>query len=90
MEKYGEYHPNKQEVIDLINNSIMLEIGRTGSTLFGLYNGTTHYANHVINSEDTDSVFTGVGSRLIVKAENAIFDLLKQVKPNTNKLVLAD
>jgi hypothetical protein len=87
MAKYGEYNPQKQAIIDLINNSIKLEIGRTGNTLFGLYNGTTHYANHVINSEDTDSVFTGVGSRLITKAEDTIFEML--AKPKAFSLQLA-
>ena len=87
MDKYDEYHPNKQANIDLINNSIKLELGRTGNTLFGLYNGSTHYANHVINTEDTDSVFTGVGSRLITKAEDTIFEML--AKPKDFSLQLA-
>ena len=37
--KYGDFNKQKQQTIDLINNSINLEIGRTGATLFGLYNG---------------------------------------------------
>lgn len=77
MAKYGDYNKQKQNTIDLINNSIQLEIGRTGATLFGFYNGITHYANHEIKSNDKDSVFTGVGSKMILKAENLMFELVK-------------
>lgn len=75
MAKYNDYTKQKQNTIDLINNSIELEIGRTGATLFGFYNGITHYANHEIKTQDADSVFTGVGSKMIHKAENLIFEL---------------
>lgn len=77
MAKYGDYTKQKQATIDLINNSIELEIGRTGATLFGFYNGITHYANHQINTKDTDSVITGVGSRMIAKAEKLVLELAK-------------
>lgn len=77
MAKYGDYTKQKQATIDLINNSIELEIGRTGATLFGFYNGITHYANHSINTKDTDSVITGVGSRMINKVENLMLELAK-------------
>ena len=59
-----------------MNKSIELEIGRTGATLFGLYNGLTHYANHEINTKDKDSVFSGVGSKLIAKAEKVMLELV--------------
>ncbi len=75
--KYGDFNKQKQQTIDLINNSINLEIGRTGATLFGLYNGLTHYANHEINTKDSDSVLTGVGSRLIFKTEKLMLELAK-------------
>jgi hypothetical protein len=76
MAKYGEYNKQKQATIDLINESIELEIGRTGATLFGLYNGFTHYANHSINTKDKDSVFSGVGSKVILKTEKELFELV--------------
>jgi hypothetical protein len=76
MTLYGDYTKQKQGTIDLINNSIELEISRTGATLFGLYNGITHYANHSINTKDKDSVFSGVGSRLILKAEKQILQMV--------------
>lgn len=76
MAKYGEYTKQKQNTIDLINNSIELEIGRTGATLFGFYNGITHYANHSINTKDTDSIITGVGSKMILKAEKLMLELV--------------
>jgi hypothetical protein len=77
MAKYGDYTKQKQNTIDLINQSIELEIGRTGATLFGFYNGITHYANHSINTKDTDSIITGVGSKMILKAENLMLELAK-------------
>jgi hypothetical protein len=77
MAKYNEYNKQKQGTIDLINNSIELEIGRTGATLFGFYNGITHYANHEIKTQDTDSIITGVGSRMINKVENLMLELAK-------------
>jgi hypothetical protein len=75
MAKYGEYNKQRQATIDLINNSIELEIGRTGKTLFGFYNGITHYANHVIKTQDPDNIITGVGSKMILKAENLMLEL---------------
>ena len=77
MAKYGDYAKQKQNTIDLLNQSIELEIGRTGATLFGFYNGITHYANHSINTKDTDSIITGVGSKMILKAENLMLELAK-------------
>jgi len=76
MAMYGDYNKQKQTTIDLLNNSIELEIGRTGATLFGLYNGFTHYANHSINTKDKDSVFSGVGSKVILKTEKELFELV--------------
>jgi hypothetical protein len=76
MAKYKEYSTQKQNTINLINKSIELEISRTGATLFGLYNGLTHYANHSINTKDNDSVFSGVGSKLIHKAEKAVLEMV--------------
>jgi hypothetical protein len=76
MKMYNEYAKVKQNSIDAMNKSIELEIGRTGATLFGLYNGLTHYANHEINTKDKDSVFSGVGSKLIAKAEKLVLELV--------------
>ena len=76
MKMYNEYAKVTQNSIDAMNKSIELEIGRTGATLFGLYNGLTHYANHEINTKDKDSVFSGVGSKLIAKAEKVMLELV--------------
>ena len=73
---YGDYNKQKQNTIDLLNESIELEIGRTGATLFALYNGFTHYANHQTNTKDKDSVFSGVGSKVILKTEKELFSLV--------------
>jgi hypothetical protein len=76
MAKYNEYAKQKQNSIDAMNKSIELEISRTGANLFGLYNGLTHYANHEINTKDKDSVFSGVGSKLIARAEKVMLELV--------------
>lgn len=37
----------KKNILDRINESIALEISRSGGTLWGLLNGVTHYTNHI-------------------------------------------
>ena len=64
-------------MIDLVNNAINLEFSRSGATLFGLYNGITNYSNHEIKTNDKDSVYTGAGSRYIIKAEKMALELAK-------------
>ena len=76
MAKYDEYTKLKQNYVNTLNNSIKLEMGRTGATLFGFYNGITHYANHEIKTKDNDSIVTGVGSRMINKVENLMLELV--------------
>jgi hypothetical protein len=76
LDNLKEYSKIKQQNIELIRESIDLEIGRTGKTLFGLYNGFTHYANHQIKTKDTDNVFSGVGSKVIKTTENLILEMI--------------
>ena len=65
VKKSEEWSPRKQNIYDAINTSIALEFGRTGATLFGLYNGITHYTNHVASGSDNpDATFFGNGADL--------------------------
>ncbi len=67
--KSEEWSPRKQNIYDAINESIALEFGRTGATLFGLYNGVTHYTNHVVSGSDRpDFIFVDNGAKLNDKA----------------------
>ena len=74
--KYGDYSKQRQNNIDLIMNSVDLEINRSGATLFGLYNGVTHYTNHVMKTENADSLYTGTGLSWNTKAEKVALQLL--------------
>lgn len=44
-----QMNSKRQSILDKINESVALEFGRTGATMFGLLNGITHYTNHVAN-----------------------------------------
>ena len=60
-----------------VMESFDLEIERTGDTLFGLYNGLTHFINHkAIGNKNEDFTFTENGATIIKKAENFLFSLL--------------
>lgn len=60
-----------------VMDSFELEIDRTGNTLFGLYNGLTHYINHKAGGhENKDFTFTENGERLIKKAEKYLMELV--------------
>lgn len=45
-------HPNSQKMLDKINASVALEFERTGTTMFGLLQGITHYTNHAAERPD--------------------------------------
>ncbi len=67
--KSEEWSTRSQNIYDAINESIALELGRTGNTLFGLYNGITHYTNHVVTgSDNSDFIFVDNGAKLNDKA----------------------
>lgn len=67
--KADEWAKQTQKRFIDINESIDLEFGRTGATLFGLYNSITHYTNHVaIGSDSADYIFTETGASMNDKA----------------------
>ncbi len=75
--KSEEWTKQKQSTYDAINESIALEFDRTGSTLFGLYNGITHYTNHVANTNSReDYILVDSGSKLNDKALAFVSELV--------------
>lgn len=72
-----EWTKHQQSTFEAINESIALEFGRTGSTLFGLYNGITHYTNHVANTNSReDYILVDSGSKLNDKALSFVSQLV--------------
>lgn len=75
--KSEEWSSRKRNIFDAINESIELEFGRTGATLFGLYNGITHYTNHVVTGHDNaDFIFVDNGAKLNDKALAFVSELV--------------
>lgn len=67
--KSEEWSARKRNIFDAVNESIELEFGRTGTTLFGLYNGITHYTNHVASgNQSPDFIFVDNGAKMNDKA----------------------
>jgi hypothetical protein len=73
----SELHQKKVEKLDIIYNSIELEFSRTGSTLWGLVNGFTHYTNHVADTKNvTDSILDGTGLKLNNEAQKVALSMI--------------
>jgi len=71
---FNELNTNKRNILNAINSSIAIEFDRTGSTLWGLVNGITHYTNHVANTKNRlDYLFNDSGMKLNDKAQNVAF-----------------
>jgi hypothetical protein len=67
--EYDELGKKSRTTIDNIRESIEIEISRTGATYFGLFNGFTHYVNHVQNGNDNnDHLYVSAGAKLQDKA----------------------
>lgn len=75
---YPTLHNASKEVYDNVMTSIELEIGRTGATAFGLFNGITHYTNHVAKGhENSDYLYTEQGAKTNDKALKELLLLIK-------------
>lgn len=73
---YSELHGTKKAILSNVQESIALEFGRTGSTLWGLVNGITHYTNHVANTTDrNDYLLTGGGLKLNDLAQKVAYEM---------------
>jgi hypothetical protein len=71
MKEYNEYTIQARQVMDKINESVALEFSRTGATAFGLFNGITHYTNHVASEKAddlTEYIYLGTGMSMNDKA----------------------
>jgi hypothetical protein len=71
VKEYNEYSIQARQVMDKINESIELEFSRTGTTAFGLFNGITHYTNHVASEKAddlTEYIYLGTGMSMNDKA----------------------
>ena len=73
---YSELGTRKQNILSAVQESIALEFGRTGSTLWGLVNGITHYTNHVASTNDrNDYLLTGGGLKLNDLAQKVAYEM---------------
>jgi hypothetical protein len=73
---YSELHGSKKAILDNVQESIALEFSRTGSTLWGLVNGITHYTNHVAKADDrNDYLLVGAGLKLNDKAQKVALEM---------------
>lgn len=71
-----ELGTRKQNILDLVQESIELEFSRTGATLWGLVNGITHYTNHVAKTDDrNDYVLVGGGLKLNDLAQKVALEM---------------
>jgi hypothetical protein len=71
-----ELGTRKQNILNLVQESIELEFSRTGSTLWGLVNGITHYTNHVAKTEDrNDYLLVGGGLKLNDLAQKVALEM---------------
>lgn len=66
----------KKNNLDAIQESIELEFSRTGSTLWGLVNGITHYTNHVAKTDNrSDYVLVGGGLKMNDLAQKVALEM---------------
>lgn len=73
---YSELHGTKKIILDNVQESIELEFSRTGSTLWGLVNGITHYTNHVAKADDrNDYLLVGAGLKLNNEAQKVALEM---------------
>jgi hypothetical protein len=71
-----ELGTRKQNILNLVQESIDLEFSRTGATLWGLVNGITHYTNHVAKTEDrNDYLLVGGGLKLNDLAQKVALEM---------------
>jgi len=61
----SDFSTRKLNILTQINESIAIELSRTGNTAFGLFNGITHYTNHVASGHDNnDFIYTENGAKI--------------------------
>ena len=61
----SDFSTRKLNILTQINESIAIELSRTGNTAFGLFNGITHYTNHVASGHaNKDFIYTENGAKI--------------------------
>lgn len=72
----SELNTAKKNILDAVQESVAIEFGRTGSTLWGLVNGITHYTNHVAKATDrNDYLLVGNGLKLNDNAQKIALEM---------------
>ena len=72
----SELNTAKKNILDAVQESVAIEFGRTGSTLWGLVNGITHYTNHVARADDrNDYLLVGNGLKLNDTAQKIALEM---------------
>ena len=79
--------PVRLLTLEEVEKSIALELSRTGSNMWGLLNGITHFTNHgeayktkstqAVIEDRNDYVFQAGGSKINDRAQRAIMELVK-------------
>lgn len=73
---YADLNTNKRNIFDRINESLGLEMARSGNTLWGMLNGITHYTNHIASANDrSDYVYIDSGMKMNEVAQRAVYEM---------------
>lgn len=73
--------PQRQRMITDLHSSIQTELQRQGQTLWGLFNGFTHYTNHVqpkSSKQQTENVMVGRGKEMNDAAFETIMEWIAE------------
>lgn len=77
LKEKADFSTRKLNILNDINKSIDLEFSRTGATAFGLFNGITHYTNHVASGHtNPDFIYTENGAKMNDKALKLALELI--------------
>lgn len=73
---YNDLHLTKQKTLDRINESLGIEMARSGNTLWGVLNGFTHYTNHIAEAENrADYVYMTSGMKMNDTAQRVAYEM---------------
>lgn len=76
-ELYSDLSTRKKNIYDTIQESVAIEFGRTGSTVWGLLNGATFYSNHMAaGSGDEEYILSKTGAKDITLAQELVLELI--------------
>ena len=75
-ELYSELSTKKQNIYDNISEAMAVEFGQTGSTVWGLLNGTTRYTNHYAAGASEEYILNKTGAKTNKKAQELALELI--------------